>query len=127
AIKFSHDGGYVSFLISVLGNDDHNCNIEMIITDTGVGIDKSNLPLLFQSFSQEKLKLLHTHHSGTGLSLAIMSFLVQLMKGTIKVKSGKNKGTTFIVKLPLPTRSEQKNYEINYPTNMSIDIPDAST
>jgi PAS domain S-box-containing protein len=67
------------------------------ISDTGIGIPKEFIKDIFESFIQVKSRL---NQGGTGLGLAITQRLVQLMKGTIKVKSELGEGSTFIIFIP---------------------------
>jgi PAS domain S-box-containing protein len=72
-------------------------DIVIEISDTGIGIPEEFLKDIFDSFIQVKSKL---NQGGTGLGLAITQRLVQLMNGTISVRSKPGSGSTFIVKLP---------------------------
>lgn len=72
--------------------------IEFKVSDTGSGIPKEKLELIFQKFKQINS---HGHkHKGTGLGLAITKQLVELYDGTISVKSEEGEGTTFTFTLP---------------------------
>ncbi len=63
------------------------------ITDTGPGIDSEKIKSLFDPFYTTKMK-------GTGMGLPITLGIIELHKGSIKVKSRSGKGTTFIITLP---------------------------
>jgi len=69
--------------------------IEIKVSDTGQGIPKENLPRLFEPFYTTKGK------HGTGLGLAVTWRIIDNHNGTINVESEPDKGTTFIVHLPL--------------------------
>ena len=70
------------------------------VTDTGMGIQKENIPKLFTKFYQAQ-DITTRKTKGTGLGLAISKKIVEAHSGTIKVESaGKGKGSTFIVNLP---------------------------
>lgn len=73
--------------------------IRIEVIDTGIGIDESNLPDLFQPFRQIEDGLAR-QHEGTGLGLAISDRLLHLMGGQISVASKKNEGSTFTVVIP---------------------------
>ncbi|MFH1360548.1 MAG: ATP-binding protein [Candidatus Omnitrophota bacterium] len=93
AFKFTQTG---QIALSVL---DRNDVIVCSVADTGFGIAKENLPLVFgkfQKFDQSAL----TKEKGTGLGLSICQGIVELHGGQIKVKSEVNKGTTFTFTLP---------------------------
>ena len=68
--------------------------------DTGVGMDESFIPKLFEPFSQEDATTTN-RYGGSGLGMAITKNMVDLMGGTITVESQKGIGTTFTVDLPL--------------------------
>jgi CheY-like chemotaxis protein len=93
AIKFTPSGGSVrAFVI------DKRDQAELLVTDTGEGIDPSFLPLVFQRFQQGTGK---PHQGGLGLGLSIVKELVELHGGTIEAASGgKGRGSEFKVILP---------------------------
>ena len=70
----------------------HNIKIE--ISDSGHGITQDNLKKMFDPFFTTK-------HTGTGLGLAITHSIIDSHKGTIEVKSVLDKGTTFVITLPV--------------------------
>ena len=98
AVKFT-DQGSVTLKLSHMGARDKTHMVQITITDTGIGIAKEDLPLLFERFSQvshdEKQK------SGAGLGLAISAEIVALMGGHIDVESQINKGSCFTFTLKL--------------------------
>ncbi len=96
AIKFNVEGGKID--ISAEKTSDH---VELRIADTGVGIEEKDLPRLFERFYKADLSRTKVDHDGFGLGLSIAKDITEAHKGTISVKSEKDKGTTFIVKLPL--------------------------
>ncbi len=96
AVKFTPNDGLVT--ISLERFDAH---IQIIVADTGVGIDKDLLPRVFDRFRQGDSSVTRSY-GGLGLGLAISLHLVQLHGGTIGVESlGAGQGATFTVKLPL--------------------------
>ena len=95
AIKYSHENGRISINS---GKDDRNANV--IIEDTGIGISEKDIPYIFDRFYQAESS---RSGNGTGLGLSIVKWIVNIHKGFIDVKSNVNKGTTFIIKLPIST------------------------
>jgi CheY-like chemotaxis protein len=71
--------------------------LNVVVRDTGCGIEASKLPFLFQPFTQLHRK---KDFSGTGLGLAISRQLVQLMAGDIEVKSDEGAGSEFSFSIP---------------------------
>ena len=96
AIKFTPTGGLVT--VSVVQRDGHAL-IE--VRDTGIGIDQSFLPRVFDRFSQADSSSTRPHR-GVGLGLAIARQLTELHGGTVHATSpGLGSGTTLTVDLPL--------------------------
>ena len=74
--------------------------MELAVSDTGVGISRNHVGLLFDSFSQADPNATRSRN-GVGLGLAICRDLVDLMGGAIEVESTPGLGSTFTVVLPL--------------------------
>lgn len=94
AIKFTPDGGQIS--MKVYHTDENIC---MEIKDNGIGIPQEKLETIFDRFSQVDGKTTRKE-GGAGIGLAITRELIQLLQGTIEVKSNPGIGTVFTVKLP---------------------------
>ncbi len=98
AIKFTPPGGRVDVM---LRRDEGFA--EMQVRDNGIGIPADFLPHLFQRFQQADPSMTR-ERAGLGLGLAIVRHLVELHNGTVEAESGgKDKGTTFTVRLPVTT------------------------
>ncbi|WPB57302.1 ATP-binding protein [Xylophilus sp. GOD-11R] len=77
----------------------------LVVRDNGLGIQASDLPRLFQMFSQLRTTTSHAQ-GGLGLGLALVRKLVELHGGTVSAASpGLDKGSSFTVELPLSTRA----------------------
>ena len=101
AVKFTNDGGTVTYAVSYHpGEDDRHVNVRYRISDTGIGMSEDFVDHIFDEFSQEDLGA-RTQYKGTGLGMAITKRYVDLMGGTISVESRKGVGSTFTVKLPM--------------------------
>lgn len=74
--------------------------LRLTICDTGIGISKEKIPLLFKPFSQVE-QFNNTKRTGTGLGLAISKRLCELMGGSIHVQSEKGKGSSFEFSIPI--------------------------
>jgi signal transduction histidine kinase/ActR/RegA family two-component response regulator len=95
ALKYTPAGGSVS--VSVMG--DGTCG-EIRVHDSGVGIDASVLPRVFDLFTQAD-STLDRSQGGLGVGLTLVRSLVALHGGTVRAESpGPGKGSTFIVRLP---------------------------
>jgi signal transduction histidine kinase len=110
AIKYTPAGGSVTMCME--GPADfgaYNCHI--FISDTGVGMDKSFLPKLFEPFSQERTSITRKIE-GTGLGMSIVKSLVDLMGGKITVDSERGKGTRFDMWFFLPPGQTSEAAEV---------------
>lgn len=93
ALKFTLAG---SIHVSVR---DAGGTAEIIVEDTGIGVDADFLPRMFDEFRQESTGIARTHE-GNGLGLTITRHLIALMAGTIEVESKKGEGSRFVICLP---------------------------
>jgi two-component system phosphate regulon sensor histidine kinase PhoR len=92
AIKFNHPAGKV--LISTSFNNE---SVVVIVSDTGMGISKEDLPHIFERFYKaDKAR----SQGGSGLGLAIAKHTIQAHGGFISVKSEEGKGASFTFSLP---------------------------
>ena len=101
AIKYSPNGKTVTF--RAFQTDDE---IQIQVTDQGCGIDREDLPHIFESFyrGSENKRIIQ----GMGLGLTISQDVVQAHRGTITVESEKGIGSTFTIHLPLKNISPEK-------------------
>jgi signal transduction histidine kinase/ActR/RegA family two-component response regulator len=96
AIKFTPRGGRVEVRASQVGT-----RIEIVVTDTGAGIDAALLPVIFDRFRQGDSSSTRKH-GGLGLGLALVKHIAELHGGTVRAESaGEGQGATFTVTLPL--------------------------
>lgn len=96
AIKFTPEGGKIG--IDVVARK--ACNrFEIIVWDTGVGLQPEDSRRLFQPFAQADTTL-SRRHEGAGLGLALASHLTEMHNGTIMVESQPGQGARFIISLP---------------------------
>ena len=101
AIKFTKDGGTISFSAeNAPGNDEHHIIVRYRISDTGIGMSEEFMDRIFDEFSQENNGA-RTSYKGTGLGMTIAKRYVDLMGGKIEVSSRQGIGSTFTVEIPL--------------------------
>jgi len=94
AIKYSQAGSDVCIAI-----EDRNHEILVSVSDMGVGIEKEDIPFIFDDFYRGKAQS-HSGELGSGLGLAISRRIINAHKGSITVESERGKGSTFTVTLP---------------------------
>ncbi len=108
AVKFTPEGGTVTFSVQQASKLHEHATLLFKIRDTGIGMDADYLPKLFDAFSQEDATTTN-RYGGSGLGMAITKNIIELMNGTISVASEKGKGTEFTVTIPLRISERSKN------------------
>ncbi|MDQ7043014.1 MAG: ATP-binding protein, partial [Sulfurimonas sp.] len=83
------------------------------VNDTGIGIAQEKLTLIFEAFKQVDGSI-SREYGGTGLGLSISKTFIDLMQGSIDVKSQEGKGSTFTIRLPLRKGTEIKEEQAQY-------------
>jgi signal transduction histidine kinase/CheY-like chemotaxis protein len=95
SVKFTPDNGHIIISTSNSGPNE----IEIHVTDTGIGIDSDKIGKIFNAFEQGQTSITR-RFGGLGLGLAISKAMVDAHRGNIRVESaGKDQGATFIVQL----------------------------
>ncbi|MDQ3845964.1 MAG: ATP-binding protein [Bacteroidota bacterium] len=95
AVKFT-DQGFVKLIVRQVQQTGESVEIEFSVQDTGVGIAPEKQKSIFDRFQQADEQTTK-RFGGTGLGLSIVRQLVELLHGTIEVKSEENKGSQFSV------------------------------
>ncbi len=99
AFKFTDEGGEIK-VIARIKHDPGPRTAEILVIDTGIGVEPQNLGKIFDRFYQVDSQLTR-EQGGTGIGLALTKELVEVLKGDITVQSTPGRGTTFTVRLPL--------------------------
>ena len=107
AVKFTQEGGKVTFSVSQHRRTKNGALLRFIVNDTGRGISDDFLPHIFEPFSQESTGTTALY-GGTGLGLAISKSIVDMMGGKITVRSSKGIGTEFTVDVKLGVTEEDR-------------------
>jgi len=94
AVKYSSDGSKIKIDVKKIDGQ-----IEVIVADTGCGIDGEHLDRIFERFYVVD-KARSRKLGGTGLGLAIVKHIAQVHEGSVSVESIVGKGSTFIIHLP---------------------------
>jgi PAS domain S-box-containing protein len=106
AVKFTPQDGRIQVRLERV-----NSHVEIVVSDTGIGIQPEFLPHIFERFRQAESGTTR-RHGGLGLGLAIARHIVEMHGGTIHVASdGQGMGSTFRVKLPLSILHAEKHPE----------------
>ncbi len=113
AIKFT-ESGHVLVHTECLDTSDGRATMRISIEDTGIGISKDKLPVIFQQFAQAH-STTAKRYGGTGLGLAITHQLTRLMGGRIGVKSEIGKGSRFRVTIPMDLDKQARPAELVRP------------
>ncbi|MBD2753484.1 hybrid sensor histidine kinase/response regulator transcription factor [Spirosoma validum] len=102
AVKFTSSGGHVTVKLTAASSNVAGAisDVQIQITDTGIGISPENLPHIFDRFYQVDNSRTRAYE-GTGIGLALVKELIDLVGGTIRVDSQQTIGTTFVVTLPV--------------------------
>jgi signal transduction histidine kinase/DNA-binding response OmpR family regulator len=107
AIKFTNEGE-VAVKVHTESRDDTNCVLHFTVFDTGIGIAKEKLELIFAPFSQADSSTTRKY-GGTGLGLTISTRLVEMMGGKIWVESEEGRGSQFHFTAQLGARDTTEN------------------
>jgi two-component system phosphate regulon sensor histidine kinase PhoR len=101
-INYTQEGGKVKVRVEPMAiNKEGDYEwLRIVVTDTGIGIPKKDLPRIFERFYRVD-KARSRVSGGTGLGLSIVKHLVELHQGTIRVESEVGMGTKFIIELPV--------------------------
>ncbi|HDZ04112.1 hypothetical protein LCGC14_0217720 [marine sediment metagenome] len=104
AVKFTEAQGEIIVHINVIIQKEQSYLL-IKIKDSGIGIGSEELPNIFNRFYQTDASTVRKNE-GTGIGLALTKQLVELMNGTIEVKSKLNKGSEFSVKIPITNKAK---------------------
>ena len=105
SIKFNKNDGSIITMVKI---KDNYLNIEVI--DTGIGIAKENISKIFDKFTQVE-DIMIRQNEGSGIGLSLVKYFTEAHGGTISVESELNKGSRFIVRIPI---IKQAKLSMNY-------------
>ena len=111
AIKFTPAGGTVSVRLRQFPSTQKDCaQYEIRVKDNGIGMSQEFAQKIFDPFERGRTSTV-SKIQGTGLGMAISKNIVNMMGGTIEIKTQKNKGTEFIIRLMFRIQSEKHRVE----------------
>ncbi len=101
SIKYTGNGGKITFIIrETKGGTNGFADYEFRITDNGIGMSEDFISHIYELFARER-NTTNSGIQGTGLGMAITKNIVDMMNGTINVKSVQGEGTDVVISLPL--------------------------
>lgn len=101
SVKYTPEGGHICFTVFEEAVDQKSAAYHFIIDDDGIGMKPEFLEHIYERFSQESISA-RSSYEGTGLGMAIVKEFVDLLGGTITIKSEVQVGTNFEVVLTFP-------------------------
>ena len=99
AIKYTNTGGTISCSVLQESCKEDWCNMIITITDNGIGMSEEFQKHIFDAFERERNSTA-SHIEGSGIGMGITKKLIELMNGTIEVKSKQGEGSSFTVTVP---------------------------
>lgn len=109
ATKYTQEGGNITMLVTEQpGSAEGHCNITFTIEDNGIGMSEDFVKRVFEPFEREATEL-SDKTEGTGLGMAIVKNLVDIMNGNIEIQSEVNVGTTITVTFPFATSDKEES------------------
>lgn len=109
SIKYNKKNGSIAFSIKECEMRDGKAMIQFDIQDTGIGMSEEFLQHIFEPFVQEHEN--RTSYQGSGLGMAIVLQMINMMNGTIDIQSVLNVGSHFTIRIPFEIA--EKQYEIS--------------
>jgi PAS domain S-box-containing protein len=115
AVKFTPAGGRIT-----VSTRENNGQLEVEISDSGIGIEPEKLAQIFDAFEQAS----HGDQAGLGLGLAICKALTEFHGGEIAAQScGSGEGSTFVVRLPVTDMTPEASRAATPPTITANNVP----
>ena len=107
AVKYTNAGGMISCNVTQTSCEKEGwCNMVITISDNGIGMSEEFQKHIFENFERER-NTTACRIDGNGIGMGITKKLVDLMHGTIEVKSKQGEGSIFIVTIPCRKASEE--------------------
>jgi len=103
AVKFTRDNGKISIDVSSTGDE----TLRIIVSDSGIGMESSDIPVALEKFGQVESGL-NLNTGGTGLGLPLVRSMIEMHGGQIEIDSRIDEGTTVALEFPLRRQNLQK-------------------
>lgn len=111
AYKFTEQGGRVE-LTGKLKERDSRFVYEIVVKDTGIGMSEEFAKHIWEAYTRENTSIVNDIQ-GTGLGMVIVHNIVNLMQGTIELKTKPNEGSQFTIILPMKPADETEKLQTN--------------
>ena len=121
AVKFTEQGE-VEVSVSIVETLGTDLRVQVVVTDTGIGIPADKLDDIFESFTQADTSTTR-RFGGTGLGLAICNRLVALLGGSLRVESTVGVGSTFTFDFCCATSSEPLGTKLRWSADKLVGLP----
>lgn len=109
ALKFTPPGGDVFMQVNPISESAESSTIQLVVKDTGIGIDEDYIPFITDRFYQADNNL-SRKYEGAGIGLALVNELAKLMDGKLTIRSEKNNGSEFTITATLLCANGKKDY-----------------
>ena len=123
SVKFTNDGKSIDFTVEEIELSKLKSTYRFRMQDTGIGMSEDFQKVIFNSFTQEN-RPASAKYKGTGLGMAITKQYVDMMGGTITLKSKLEEGSLFIVEIPFEYEEKETANERNL--KLAVPVPDLS-
>ncbi|OFC71173.1 ATP-binding protein [Alteromonas confluentis] len=114
AVKFTQQGSVNVFIKGMINQLGDKVVLRIKVTDTGIGMSQAQVDRIFQPFTQADDST-NRKFGGSGLGLTIVKQLTELMAGKLKVSSEPNKGSTFVITIPMSIQNQQRGILADVP------------
>lgn len=105
SIKYNKKNGSIAFSIKECEMNDGKAMIQFDIQDTGIGMSEEFIQHIFEPFVQEHEN--RSSYQGSGLGMAIVLQMINMMHGTIDIQSALNVGSHFTIRIPFEIAKKQ--------------------
>ncbi len=117
ALKFT-EKGHINISTAIAERTDDAVVVEIVISDTGIGISEARIQTIFEPFEQADAAITRKY-GGTGLGLTISKNMIEMQGGELMVQSKEGKGSAFTIRIPyhlsIEAMQEKENeQEIDY-------------
>ena len=103
AVKFTDEGGTVALSVTL---DMRDSALEVVVSDTGIGIPEEELSCIFERFRQADSSI-SRRYGGSGLGLSLVREMAELLGGSAAVESEVGRGSVFSVRIPCTVVKEE--------------------